>query len=350
MSEIVYQIPPVTIHNRISNISEAQKEYLGWQLRGWMIELIHSEFDIKGANILHGVGDTGVSAEHLKEGGDLECVVDAKSFINGEKYFDRNGHGSHCQSNIAACENGKGVLGYAPMSEGYHAKVLSDRGSGGDYGIAKGIDWLANKGCRVISLSLGSPSRSQSIVDAINEANRDGIIVICASGNDGQRNGVDYPAAGANCLIGCAIDSNLRLAGFSDRGPQVAQRGVSGAGVRVYGCNSKGYTMMSGTSMATPSVAGQLVLALDAEVEFLGRQVTKGYKGALDLITNYKLDLGEKGNDSGFGIGAFDVYSYVKHLYETQTLLPDDEVPPPPEKNQWKTISTFDNYRVQKKD
>ena len=214
----------------------------------------------------------------------------------------------------------------------------------GDGGIAKGIDWLCDQGCHVISLSLGSPYKSERIVNAVNAADNAGVIVICASGNDGQSNGVDYPAAESKCLIGCAIDSKHDLASFSDRGPQVKQRGVSGAGVRVYGCTSRGYTLMSGTSMATPSIAGQLALAIDAEIEFLGEQVTYGYQGALDLISKYKLDLGKKGNDSGYGIGAFDIYSYVKHLHEKQ-----DDSPPTKPDPQWETIHTFDKYRIQQR-
>jgi subtilisin family serine protease len=341
MPEIEYQIPPVTIHHRTNNFNETNGEHVGWQIRGWMVELIHSELGIRGENVTVGVGDTGISKSHAKEGGDLENTVSAKSFIGGESEWDQNGHGSHCQSNICAVDNGKGTLGYVPDAEGYHAKILSNEGSGGDRGIAEGISWLVDQGCHVISLSLGSPSKSRRIIKEIDDANREvGTIFVCASGNDGQSNGVDYPAASSECLIGCAIDSRHNLASFSDRGPQVSLRGVSGAGVRVYGCGARGYTLMSGTSMATPSVAGQLALAIDAEIELTGQQITYGYEDAIKLISKYRLDLGKIGNDSGFGIGAFDVYSYIKDLCSGS----------PPEKSNWKTIHSFDQYRLQQKE
>jgi subtilisin family serine protease len=347
MPDIEYQIPPVITHSRRSSMDNLDGDYLGWQIRGWMVDQIHKEFGVTGINVKVGVGDTGVSKSHTKEGGDLENIVSAKSFIPGENEWDVNGHGSHCSSQIHAVKNDSGILGYSPDAQGYHAKVLSNGGSGGDSGIANGINWLASQGCKVISLSLGSPHKSSVIINAIRDADEQGIITVMASGNDGKSNDVDYPAAASSGLIGVAIDSKHNLASFSDRGPQISHRGVSGAGVRVYACLGKGYGLMSGTSMATPSVAGQFTLAIDAEIKYLGKQVTKGFKSAISLVKEYPVDLGSPGNDSGYGLGAFDVYSYIKKLHESSN-------DPPNEKNEWSDVGSFEHennvYRIQKKD
>jgi len=322
--EKMFQIPPVVIHERVSTLANAG-EHLGWQIRAWNVQKVHDEFGITGQNIRSGVADTGISKSHTKEGGDLENIEGAKSFVD-RSHYDKNGHGSHCSSHRHAVDNGSGMIGVTPDAIGFHAKVLSDGGSGGDKGIADGIDWLADRGCQVISLSLGSSGKSTRINAAINAANDAGVIVVAAAGNDGRRNGIDHPAASSQCIVGGAVDNNLKLASFQDKGRAMQARGVVGAGVRVYACNwNSGYTLMSGTSMGTPHVAGLLDLAIDAEIEFFGKQKTFGYEGAVQLVERFHLDLGSSGFDESFGLGAFNVYAYVKWCHENRTENPDDD-------------------------
>ncbi len=328
MSEIEFSIPPYTVDDICGTLSEAKAEHVGYQIRGWQADKIWTEFGIKGEGVTVGVGDTGVSRSHLN--GDLQNVKGQKSFVGDNNPYDRNSHGSHCLGIIGARSNSSGMIGFAPECDLYSAKVLSDRGSGGDGGISKGIVWLADQGCKVISLSLGSPQSSSTINAAIKYAMTNGVLVFAAAGNDGRSNSIDNPAASSGCVPVGAVDSQLRLASFSDRGPQMTSRGIVASGVRVYSCFSNGYGAMSGTSMATPCAAGQAALMIHAEEKFLGGQVTKTTQSFINLVDRFHVDLGSKGDDPNYGNGAFDVYSYIKFLSENAETPGGPEQPADP--------------------
>ena len=320
--------PPCIVHDVIQSLAEAKAEHLGWQIRAWQADKIHKEFGITGKNVTVGVGDTGVSRSHLN--GELENVIAQKSFVGDDNPYDRNGHGSFCLSIVGAIDDSSGLIGYAPNCDLLSAKVLSDRGSGGDDGIASGIRWMTDSGARVISLSLGSPSSSSRINAAIQYAMDRGVLVFAAAGNDGRSNSVDNPAASSGCVPVGAVDSQLKLASFSDRGPQMTNRGVVGGGVRVYGCVANGFSSMSGTSMATPGVAGMAALMIEAEKEFLGDQITNSTTKFINLVDRFSVDLGATGDDPNYGNGAFDIYSYVQHLAKLPKPNPGGPTDPEP--------------------
>lgn len=335
MSEIEYGIPPYQVVDVVSSLDQARSQAVGWQIKAWMADKIHAEFGVTGEGVKVGIGDTGVSAIHM--GGELSNVEDLRSFVGDSNPRDRNGHGSHCLGIIGAQDNETGMIGYAPDCKMYSAKVLSDRGSGGDRGIAQGIGWLAAQDCKIISLSLGSPQRSSYITGAVKDAHDAGVIVFCAAGNDGRTNDIDYPAAGGyNVPVG-AIDSRLKLASFSDRGASLKNRGAVGPGVNVYSTVTRGYAAMSGTSMATPGLAGQCALYLSAEIKFLGSIKTNTLEKFLAVVDKYHLDLGAAGADSSFGRGAFDVYSAIKAL----AGRPEQPAPSPAD---W--VTKFENEKI----
>ena len=341
MSEIEFGIPPYTVDDVVSTLSKAKAEHVGYQIRSWSADKIWSEFKITGKGVSVGVGDTGVSKSHMVTSGDLSNVKDQRSFVGDNNPYDRNGHGSHCQGIIGARSNSTGMIGFAPECDLYSAKVLSDRGSGGDNGISDGVRWLTDQGCRVISLSLGSPQSSPTINSAIRYAMKQGVLVFAAAGNDGRSNSVDNPAASSGCIVVGAVDSQLRLASFSDRGPQMTERGIVASGVRVYSCVSNGYAAMSGTSMATPSAAGQAALLIEAEIKYLGKQITTTTESFINLVDRFHVDLGSKGDDPNYGNGAFDVYACIKELSQSEVEQPVDPIEPNPPKPQPQPVATF---------
>lgn len=183
---------------------------------------------------------------------------------------DDNGHGTHCAGIAAAItNNGVGVAGMAPNVKIMPVRVLAGPGSGSLMSVAKGIVWAADHGADVISLSLGGAGTMQSLGDAVEHALKKNSVVIAAMGNSGhQGNPISYPAAYPGVISVGATDAQDNIAVFSSFNKYCS---VSSPGVKIFNTtptydvwltkNSKGaitknYGYMSGTSMATPLVAG----------------------------------------------------------------------------------------------
>ncbi len=200
--------------------------------------------------------DTGVDAKHE------DIAVNYKSF---RKKYDRDGnrHGTHCAGIAAAVSNNKiGIASFAPTSDFVEVgsiQVLGRSGSGTQAGIIKGIIEAADKGADVISLSLGArsnSSRETAYKKAVDYANEKGAIVIAAAGNS-NRNAKDYsPANTKGVITVSAISQTLEKAFFSNT-VQDVKMGIAAPGVDIHSTiPNNQYAALSGTSMATPYVAG----------------------------------------------------------------------------------------------
>ncbi len=202
--------------------------------------------------------DTGVDQDHE----DLMAkIVSNKNFSTSNTVDDRYGHGTHVAGIAAAAtNNGKGVAGLGYDCAIMNVKVLDDKGSGYYSWIANGIIWAADNGARVICMSLGGRSGSSTLQSAVNYAWSKGVVIVAAAGNNGNSNPV-YPAYYSNCIAVAATDQNDAKASWSSYGSWVD---VAAPGVAIYSTlpnhsNSIGmlnYGSLSGTSMATPHVAG----------------------------------------------------------------------------------------------
>lgn len=214
-----------------------------------------------------GVGGTFATAWVIDTGIDLDhpdLNVDrarAKTFVSLTlNADDQNGHGTHVAGTIAAKVNGIGVVGVAPGALVVPVRVLDRGGSGTTSGVINGINYVAANGRPgdVANMSLGG-SISQALDDAVIAAAATGIRFALAAGNESDNADNHSPARaeGANIFTVSAFDSNDNFASFSNYGAHVdwAEPGVSIKSTWLNG----GYNTISGTSMATPHLAGLLL-------------------------------------------------------------------------------------------
>jgi thermitase len=222
-----------------------------------------------GGQIKIAVVDTGIAKSHE----DLPKAVAQKNFVNRnnkKNADDNNGHGTHVAGTIGALtNNGRGGAGANWSVRLMAAKVLDANGSGSYAAVAKGIIWAADNGAKVINLSLGGSSPSSTLENAVNYAWNKGAVLACAAGNSGTT-AKSYPGAYTNCIAVAATTQTDARASFSTY--DAAWVDVAAPGVTIlstipasssswsfgwfWGADSASYDAWSGTSMATPHVAG----------------------------------------------------------------------------------------------
>ncbi|MGW2447868.1 S8 family serine peptidase [Streptomyces sp. NPDC001675] len=242
-----------------------------------------------GKNVRVAVLDTGVDQTHP----DLaDAEVAEKNFSDSPDNVDRGGHGTH----VASVITGSGARslgryrGVAPDAEILDGKVLDDQGSGYDSGIIAGIDWAVAQGARIVNLSLGALDTPglDPLELAVNKySEEDGVLFAVAAGNSGPAAAsLDSPGSAAEALTVGAVDRADATADFSSRGPTAdgtLKPDISAPGVGIVAAKAAegyqgdpaadGYVSMSGTSMATPHVAGAAALLAQQHPNWNGRQI-----------------------------------------------------------------------------
>ena len=172
-------------------------------------------------------------------------------------------------------------------------RVLNDTGSGTTDVVASGIRWAADNGARIINMSLTSSSNSTPMEQACAYAAQAGVVVVAASGNDGQQ-AIGFPAALGQCIAVGATSTDSRLATFSNYGPE---QEVVAPGTTILSCVPGGaYGQADGTSMAAPQVAGVAALVLAGNWGLSAAEV----RAVLDASA---IDMGVAGRDIQYGYG-----------------------------------------------
>ncbi len=266
-------------------------------------------YDGKGVKVA--VLDTGIDVNHPDL---VNQIVGTRSFVPGEAITDVNGHGTHVASTIVgtgAASNGD-FKGVAPGAELIVGKVLGGvEGYGQDSWIIAGMQWAAESGADVVNMSLGdtvpsdgSDPMSQT-VDALSA--QYGTLFVVAAGNAGPET-ISTPAAAAAALTVAATDKQDNLAGFSSTGPLAYSGGmkpdISAPGVEITAARSQEmtdggeglYRTISGTSMATPHVAGAAAILAQQHPSWTGARLKEhlmsSAKGLAEWYTPYEVGTG----------------------------------------------------------
>jgi subtilisin family serine protease len=255
-----------------------------------------------GAAVKVAVLDTGVSPV-----GDLAGkVLPGYDFFNYDNDANDNDagafrHGTVVASLIAATpNNGTGMAGVCASCQILPVKVLGGKnGVGYNYDIAQGIIYAVKQGAKIINMSLGGPSRSTTIQNAVAYANGRGVLVVAAAGNEGDEgNPVNYPAAYPDVLSVAATNTRTggtALTSWSSYGANwvdVAAPGIT-AGMWSNGrycwdgdyTNCGGYTLQ-GTSFAAPLVAGAAALVASVRPNYSGWSLQNSIVASARKISN----------------------------------------------------------------
>lgn len=269
-------------------------------------DIPRTRFSGKGVRVA--VLDTGFDLQHPDFVG---RIVVTSSFVENETVQDEHGHGTHCIGTACGPQH-PGQLpryGIAYDAEIYAGKVLNNAGQGTDSGILAGIQWAILNKCAVISMSLGarvSPGQTFSRVfeNVAQRALAAGTLIVAAAGNDSQRQQdlilpVNHPANCPSIIAVAAIDAQKQIAFFSCGGinAQGGQVDIAGPGVDIRSSWRRPplYRTISGTSMATPHVAGIAALWAEANSDMRGPAL-----GWLLLQSAKRLDLPTR--DVGAGL------------------------------------------------
>merc|ERR1711983_170999 len=244
------------------------------------------------------VADTGYDLGHedLPNGSD---VTGSDSTSNGSWDSDGHGHGTHCSGTVAGLGgNNEGVVGVIPNNMGGKfqlviGKALSNSGSGSLSGVLAAVQSCVDDGANVVSLSLGGGGYSQTTDEFYTKLYNDGILFVAAAGNGGSSSKL-YPASYPALMSVAAIDSSKNKASFSQYNDQV-EIAAPGVSVKSTLPNDK-YASWSGTSMATPHVAGV------AGLLWLYFPECKNYEIRNVMAATAK-DLGADGCDTSYGYG-----------------------------------------------
>ncbi|KAA1418531.1 S8 family serine peptidase [Nocardioides humilatus] len=263
-----------------------------------------------GTGVTVAVLDTGIDADHPDFEGQ---IADTQSFVPDEAVADVNGHGTHVAGTIAgtgAAADGK-HKGVAPGADLIVGKVLAGpAGQGQDSWVLAGMEWAAQSGADVVNMSLGDSMASDGkdpMSQAVNALSEQyGTLFVIAAGNAGPES-ISTPGAAADALTVGAVDDADRLAGFSSTGPifhtSALKPDLTAPGVDITAPRSQDipggsgmYQTMSGTSMATPHVAGAAAILKQEHPGWSGQQLKEHL-----MSSSLGLDPGYSPYDVGTG-------------------------------------------------
>ncbi len=240
---------------------------------------------LDGTGVKVAVLDTGADATHPDLAGQ---IAQSRDFSGSADTSDHFGHGTHVAATVAGI--GGKYKGVAPGAQLLIGKVLDDSGSGYESGIIEGMEWATAAGAKVVNMSLGGSATDgtdpmSAAVDEISASS--GALFVVAAGNEGATYTVGTPGAAPSALTVGAVDRENQMADFSSRGPRLGDEGlkpeITAPGVGIVAARAAGtsmgepvdelHTAASGTSMATPHVAGAAAIIAQQHPSWTGAQI-----------------------------------------------------------------------------
>lgn len=283
--------------------------------RLWLDGLVHATDDVStpligapqawkagytGRGVRVAVLDTGIDAAHPDLTGK---VVSAMNFSDSPSIDDHAGHGTHVASIITGSGAASGGLyrGVAPDVRLLDGKVLDDAGSGDDAAVLAGMNWAIAQHAKIVNMSLGgSVSDGTDVlslaVDRLSLSS--GTLFVIAAGNEGASGTVESPGAATEALTVASTTTSDSLSTFSSQGPRLGDYGakpdVAAPGSGIVGARVPGtfpsqavdadYVRLSGTSMATPHVAGAAAILAQEHPSWTGQQLKTALMGSARAI------------------------------------------------------------------
>lgn len=253
-----------------------------------------------GTGVKVAVLDTGIDETHPDVAGK---IVEARNFTSDPSVKDEHGHGTHVAATVAGtgAASGGQRKGVAPGAQLVIGKVLDGQGSGSESEVLAGMEWAAREsGADIVSMSLGGAPTDGTdplsvAVDTLTE--QTGTLFVIAAGNEGDEYTVGSPGAATSALTVGAVDGDDRLAPFSSRGPRLDEAikpDITAPGVNITAARAEGtmmgsplddrYTRASGTSMATPHVAGAAAILAQRHPDWKAGQLKDALVSTAETI------------------------------------------------------------------
>ncbi|MFE9768279.1 S8 family serine peptidase [Streptomyces sp. NPDC005808] len=249
-----------------------------------------------GTGVKIAILDTGIDTTHPDVAGK---VVAQQNFTTDADAQDHHGHGTHVASTAAGtgAASGGSYRGVAPGAELLNGKVLNSTGSGLTSDIVAGMQWAVEQGADVVNMSLGGSDSlgTDPLEEAVNALSDQALFVIAAGNSGPAATTLGTPGVAESALTVGAVDKQNALASFSSRGPRLEDGGVkpdvTAPGVNITAASAAGtmpnsphpspeYVTISGTSMATPHVAGAAALLAQQHPDWSGQQIKSALVGS----------------------------------------------------------------------
>ena len=328
-TNLTIKLPPFTIEKLFVSLTQAKD----WGLQQMNIEKLWKK--TKGKGITIAVLDTGCPARKDNKGNPIvhpdlknNILLDkCESFIRSEDIYDYAGHSTACCGVIAAEDNETGFVGYAPEAKIICYKVLNKSGAGSLEWIEKALQRCIQTKPDIVSMSLGSQFGSYLMHQYVKKLDSMGIPVICAAGNGGKEEGINFPAFYKESFAIGAYDEHLHIANFSAIGDAL-DFAFPGVDINTTWLNG-GYTKISGTSFACPACAGLVALIMAiAKDEGTIPKDAKNTLWIYDELKKYATNpkkLDTKTNDWGWGY--IDIQKMIEDKKLTVTQLTNELKP-----------------------
>ncbi|MEH7361627.1 S8 family peptidase, partial [Priestia megaterium] len=277
----------------------------------------------RGKNIKVGVLDTGI--DYKNDG--LHVQGGISTINNIDDYMDYNGHGTHVAGIISSSKkHNNRTIGVAPEAQIFAIKSLNNEGNSKEKSIIAGVQWAIDHDIDVLNMSIGTETDAKGVKDVLESAYKHGIFIVAPVGNSDypESSHITYPAKYSSVFAVGSVNNKLKRSFFSNVGQELD---IVSLGEEIYGPSlNETYTYETGTSMASPYVAGVAAILLSANhnltnselkeilllsADYLGAKTEYGY-GIINIPKALNLALLKKNN--------IKLYNYKLNLYKNMMV------------------------------